>query len=174
MLIAGIPVLMLILLSLAVGSDDDTPVYVTFIPAVVGVLAIVEAAPGWLYLDINRSSCVVTVLYLNAKLPSLIILGLGYDRLLKVSDPNGKLPTGLLLAGLQVVKIASGAVAVQEYLFAEYRTRTCPSLFLCAKYAMDVSESGLGKQKSSTDVPFGVYRESNFVRAGGLPKAPVQ
>ena len=45
-LIAGLLVLMLIPLGLAVGSDDDTPVYVTFIPAVVGVLAIVEAVPG--------------------------------------------------------------------------------------------------------------------------------
>lgn len=118
MLISGLPVLILIPLYpvWGWGSHPDTPGYTLVTPSVLGVLALVEAIVGWTYLETNRSSYVVTVLYLNAKLVSLIFLFSGYDHLLVGSEWDGNFPTGMFLAIMQLLKMLSGLVAVGGYL----------------------------------------------------------
>lgn len=117
-LISGFPVLILIPLYpvWGWGTHPDTPGYTLVIPSVLGVFAVVEAIVGWTYLQTNRSSYVVTVLYLNTKLLSLIFLCSGYDHLLVGSEWDGNFPTGTFLVILQMLKMASGLVAVWGYL----------------------------------------------------------
>ena len=93
-----------------------TPGYAIVTPSALGVIAIVEAIVGWTYLESNRSSYVVTVFYLNTKLLSLIFLFADYDRLLVGSEWDGNFPTGTFLAIMQMIKMASGIVALGGYL----------------------------------------------------------
>lgn len=96
----------------------DEALWIRVVPSVLAVLAIVEAAAGFLYMESNRSSYVLTVLYAHAKIISLLVLVCGANRLLlgEGGDGGGVAILGIPLAFLQAVKIASAFAAAINYL----------------------------------------------------------
>ena len=114
MLFAATPaVLLLSFYPLWEPAFDDS-LYVRVVPSVLAVLATVLSVAGWIYLESNRSSYVLTVMYASTKVMSLFVLFAGAERLLL--GEGGGAVIGLVLACLQVVKIGSASMASLRYL----------------------------------------------------------
>lgn len=129
-----IPVVLLLSFYPVWGSSlFNDPIWIRVVPSVLAVLAILESLVGSFYMSSNKSSYVLTVMYANAKIISLLLLVCGANRLLfgeegededgddgslaaEDGSGTGLVFLGIPLASLQAVKIASACVAAVNYL----------------------------------------------------------
>ncbi|CAN0164948.1 unnamed protein product [Laminaria digitata] len=117
MLLSSIPAVLLLSFYPTWGSDFDAPLYARVVPSVLAVLATVLSITGWAYLDTNRSSYVLTVMYASTRVMSLFVLFSRAERLLLgEGGAAGSTAIGLVLACLQIIKVASASTAALKYL----------------------------------------------------------
>lgn len=116
-LFASIPAVLLLSFYPLWKSEFDDPLYARVVPPVLAVLATVLSVVGWVYLETNRSSFFLTVMYASTKVMSLFVLVAGAERLLLGEGGDAvSAVIGLALACLQVVKIGSASLAALRYL----------------------------------------------------------
>lgn len=118
MLTTAVPVVLLLSFYPAWEPAFDEPLWIRVVPSVLAVFAIVEAVAGYVYMESNQSSYVLTVMYANAKIVSLFVLLCGANRLLLgEGEGDGDVTVlGIPLACLQAIKIVSAVVAAVNYL----------------------------------------------------------
>lgn len=117
LLFASTPILLLLSFYPVWESDFDDPLYSRVVPSVLAVIASILSLAGWMRLDSNRSSYVLTVMYAYTKVISLFVLVCGAERLLLgEGGAAGSAAIGLALVFLQVIKIGSACLAALKYL----------------------------------------------------------
>lgn len=117
MLFASTPAVLLLSFYPSWEPEFDDSLYARVVPSVLAVLATVLSVAGWVYLESNRSSYVLTVMYASTKTMSLFVLFADAERLLLGEGGDaGSTVIGLVLACLQVVKIGSASMASLRYL----------------------------------------------------------
>lgn len=122
------------------GLESDISLYVRVVPSCLAVMAILESACGYMYIDANQSSYVLTVMYGNIKIISIYILCHGAGRLLLGEDSTdaGSI-MGLSLLFLQVIKVASACTAAAQYLKGkddeDMPSFHCNELCMCCPHA---------------------------------------
>lgn len=80
------------------------------------VLSVLETVIGSRSMENNQSSYVLTAMYMNSKLVSVVLLISGADRLvLGDGVPDLAVVLGIPLVCLQVIKICSAGIALLKY-----------------------------------------------------------
>lgn len=138
LLVTVIPVVLLLSFYPVWSSWFDGPLWIRAMPSVLAVLAVLESLAGSFYMSLNESSYVLTIMYANAKIISLLVLVAGANRLLFGEEDGenedgddggfavgegdgdgggaGLVFLGIPLACLQAVKMASACAAAVSYL----------------------------------------------------------
>lgn len=95
------------------GQD---PLAIRIFPSVMALLSILGTMVGSRSIENNQSSYILTAMYLNSKIVSVVVLLSAPDRLLMGDDvPDLAVVLGIPLVCLQVIKICSAAVAMRRY-----------------------------------------------------------